>query len=89
MVTLKAYEPRLDYCGVPDFDSDLPAHLLMAEKGVWLGIMSLAGLKKTSPGWQGALAELEQAVRPGAVPAKPPLSTFDDSRLTFWGRLEH
>jgi len=89
---LKPYEPFLNGCGVPDFDGFLPAHFRLASEGSWLGIMSLDGLKKAIPSWSDAwsddIKELKRAVRPGVVAAKPPISGFGDSGLTYWGRLE-
>ena len=87
-LTLKTYEPFIDYCNVPGFDTNLPAHLRFEEKDRWLGIMSLEGLKEAGPWWVGDVAEVERDTRPGVKPVKPPFSGFDDSRLMHWGRLE-
>jgi hypothetical protein len=91
-LTLKTFEPLtyIDYCTPLDFDGGLPAHLRLEDKHHWLGVMSVEGLKRANPSWvmNGDLAELERATRSGAAPVKPPFSTFGDSRLVHWGRLE-
>ena len=83
-LTLREYQPWADDCGIPDVDDTLPAHLRFADKGVWLGVMSLEGLKRAGY-WQELVAEME---RTGGVAATPPSSDFIDSSLTYWGRLE-
>ena len=83
----QAYQPA-SFCEV---DDRWPARLSAEGMGYTMQIMSLAGLKKA---WWGDLeglahlARLEQALRQGAKPAKPPRQAFQDSALAYWGGME-
>ncbi len=91
-LTLKAFDPGdfMSYCTPLLLNDGLPAHLRLEGEHAWLGIMSVAGLRKANPTWveDGDLRELG-GVRPFAVPLKPLFSVLDDAALTHWGRMEY